>query len=83
MSIYKPKYMSIFYYIFNSICNLLYNSNVFEITMGANKLDMSSDLKGSDISQVIIMHTIVYIYAWYLWYESAGIVSNIYYSFML
>jgi hypothetical protein len=50
--------MSTFYYIFNSICNLLYNSNVFEITMGANKLDRSSDLKGSYISQVIIMNTI-------------------------
>jgi hypothetical protein len=42
---------------------MLYNSNVFKITMGANKLDRSSDLKGYDISQVIIMNTIVYIYA--------------------
>ena len=47
ISIYKPKYMSTFYYIFNSISNLLYNSNVFEITIGTNKLDRSSDLKGS------------------------------------
>jgi hypothetical protein len=54
--------MSTFYYIFNFISNLLYNSNVFEITMGTNKLDRSSDLKGSDISQVIIMNIIVYIY---------------------
>jgi hypothetical protein len=55
--------MSTFYYIFNFISNLLYNSNVFEITMGANKLDRSPDLKGSDISQVIIINTLVYIYA--------------------
>ena len=55
--------MSTFYYIFNSISNLLYNSNVFEITIGTNKLDRSSDLKGSYISKVVIMNTLVYIYA--------------------